>query len=421
VWHESFELPFPELLPDCPDALSRPARELLRGESVLACVARPEMLPVAAGGPARGHEPASSRADEKFREHDRFFGVRRVADNPGYAFLRGLVVAHARAYQNAIEMESTLLTDCEWLRLFAGLERVFACASYRPDDGRSAIALPVWDEECGEGYDPKRRWLVGHQLYFVLIQGVIVGLRCFASARKAGRRPEAADSLRVATTLMYGSATAVKYTSDFGPVDYELAVRPMMAPPAVGKGFSGLQTRDHALLVQQFRQLRPLLADSEDLAGLREEFLDSVVAAYAAHEFICARFGGNILPSLRMAATTNGSTTRSGVEVIRQMMRGPAGPDRRGRATSPGAGHPMSKATRVDGLRIAYDDIGRGEPVFLLLPGWVSDRSVHAPLAARLGEHRRVLLLDWRGHGESEPPRRDFRRRDRPAVVHEVG
>ena len=68
----------------------------------------------------------------------------------------------------------------------------------------------------------------------------------------------------------------------------------------------------------------------------------------------------------------------------------------------------MRMTARVDGLRIAYDDAGTGEPAFLLLPGWVSDRTVHASLARWLGAHRRVLSLDWRGHGESESPSEDF-------------
>ena len=46
-----------------------------------------------------------------------------------------------------------------------------------------------------------------------------------------------------------------------------------------------------------------------------------MVTAYAAHEFICARFRGDVLPSLRMAARSHGRGRRSGVDVIRDMMR----------------------------------------------------------------------------------------------------
>ncbi|MBI2169108.1 MAG: alpha/beta hydrolase [Actinobacteria bacterium] len=62
---------------------------------------------------------------------------------------------------------------------------------------------------------------------------------------------------------------------------------------------------------------------------------------------------------------------------------------------------------RTDG-GIAYDDIGRGEPALLLLPGWCAPRRVFGPLMPRLGDKRRVLALDWRGHGESASAAGDF-------------
>jgi pimeloyl-ACP methyl ester carboxylesterase len=58
--------------------------------------------------------------------------------------------------------------------------------------------------------------------------------------------------------------------------------------------------------------------------------------------------------------------------------------------------------------RIAYEDQGRGEPALLFLPGWASDHSQVDPTARLSAKHRRVLVLDWRGHGRSERPSVDF-------------
>jgi pimeloyl-ACP methyl ester carboxylesterase len=60
------------------------------------------------------------------------------------------------------------------------------------------------------------------------------------------------------------------------------------------------------------------------------------------------------------------------------------------------------------GVRIRYDDVGRGEPAFLCLTGWCSDRSHFRAVAERLARRRRVLCLDWRGHGASNPAPGDF-------------
>jgi pimeloyl-ACP methyl ester carboxylesterase len=61
-----------------------------------------------------------------------------------------------------------------------------------------------------------------------------------------------------------------------------------------------------------------------------------------------------------------------------------------------------------EGIRIDYTDAGRGEPVLLLLPGWCATRAVFGELARLCASHRRVLALDWRGHGASEAAMGDF-------------
>ncbi len=57
---------------------------------------------------------------------------------------------------------------------------------------------------------------------------------------------------------------------------------------------------------------------------------------------------------------------------------------------------------------VAFDDVGEGEPALLMLPGWCSNRTAFRPLLAPAGRHRRVVALDWRGHGGSGRPSDDF-------------
>ena len=68
--------------------------------------------------------------------------------------------------------------------------------------------------------------------------------------------------------------------------------------------------------------------------------------------------------------------------------------------------------TTVDGLRIHYEDMGRGEPALLMTPAWCMSHSGLGPLPARSAAHRRVLTLDWRGHGQSDQPSGDFGAKD---------
>ena len=64
--------------------------------------------------------------------------------------------------------------------------------------------------------------------------------------------------------------------------------------------------------------------------------------------------------------------------------------------------------TRSQGIRIAYDDLGRGAVAFLFLPGWCGSRRVFDPLVARCSKSRRTLALDWRAHGGSGDAPDDF-------------
>jgi pimeloyl-ACP methyl ester carboxylesterase len=54
----------------------------------------------------------------------------------------------------------------------------------------------------------------------------------------------------------------------------------------------------------------------------------------------------------------------------------------------------------VRGVEIAYEDVGRGEPV-VLLHGFLFDRSLWREQAAALGDRFRFITPDLRGHGES--------------------
>jgi len=68
----------------------------------------------------------------------------------------------------------------------------------------------------------------------------------------------------------------------------------------------------------------------------------------------------------------------------------------------------MPHAT-VDGLRIAYDDAGAGNgPALLFTTGWCSTKERWSRVAKLCAENRRVLSMEWRGHGDSDAPQADF-------------
>ncbi len=62
----------------------------------------------------------------------------------------------------------------------------------------------------------------------------------------------------------------------------------------------------------------------------------------------------------------------------------------------------------ADGVRIAYDDLGVGEPALLFTTGWCSSKERWSRVAELCSRSRRVLNSEWRGHGSSDPAPSDF-------------
>jgi pimeloyl-ACP methyl ester carboxylesterase len=60
----------------------------------------------------------------------------------------------------------------------------------------------------------------------------------------------------------------------------------------------------------------------------------------------------------------------------------------------------ISSVTR-DGVRLAYETAGSGEPPIVFVHGWCCDRSFFAPQFAHFAGRHAVAAPDLRGHGES--------------------
>jgi len=67
----------------------------------------------------------------------------------------------------------------------------------------------------------------------------------------------------------------------------------------------------------------------------------------------------------------------------------------------------MARASTED-VSIAYDDLGTGAPALLFTTGWCSSKERWSSVARLCAARRRVLSMEWRGHGSSEPAVGDF-------------
>jgi hypothetical protein len=274
------------------------------------------------GAPTVGLHQSHRQEGQGYAEYDAYFAVVRVGDEPARALLRGALVAYAEVLHDKSEGGSALTPE-EWNTLRIAFSALFAFMR-APDAGppqdrcaHAARRTPRARREARPVH-PLERWRIGHHVFFVLIQGLIMAFRCFEHAMAARDLQQAGAALDLATALMHGSATALRVASDFPPDDYERVVRPSMSPPHVSSGFSGLLSVDHKVMLTVIRRLRPLLAEMP--TGLEEKhsrYLVAASAAYDAHKYVCERFKGDAQPSLRQPTGAD----RPAVDVLEQLKR----------------------------------------------------------------------------------------------------
>jgi pimeloyl-ACP methyl ester carboxylesterase len=65
----------------------------------------------------------------------------------------------------------------------------------------------------------------------------------------------------------------------------------------------------------------------------------------------------------------------------------------------------MATTITRDGIKLAYEDQGKGSPTLVFVHGWTGDRSLFAPQAGHFARRHRVVSVDLRGHGASDKPK----------------
>jgi hypothetical protein len=241
--------------------------------------------------------------DRRERQHaviDDYFGVLRVQGDAPEAFAHGLLLAYRVFLEDGVQC-GTGLSPEHWSELAWSLEEALRFIAGRRPVPLRLRALPAGTAPS----DPHRRWRVGHQIFFPIVQGIVVALNCAHAALLGGRHDLAAQGFRLATILMGGSACALRFAGDFPAGDYAKAVRPSMTPPFTPESLSGLMSRDHAAMVHLFGQLGVLSAHlPAALRELYDRFVASTESTYDAHRGICTRFDGDHVVSLRMSASS---------------------------------------------------------------------------------------------------------------------
>ncbi|KUM94743.1 hypothetical protein AQI95_43455 [Streptomyces yokosukanensis] len=276
-------------------------RALAAVDAALACLTSPAA--------ATKYTDAERKAlpEDLYEEHDLFFGAIRVTGNSVETFTYTMLEALRSQLNDALSAgislssgERAQLREAFWTT-FHMLWRLGVAGT--PFEYAARAHTQGTDVGTGDvKSDPLIRWRLGHQVFFALIQALIVSVGCLEECLKDD--PDAIDSacglLEDATVLMIGSGASLRYAGDFTRTHYTDSVRPAMMPPRINAKFSGLQLRDHRILLKLLHRVKPLVASPAPAVDKSYRLLlDAMSTAYDAHISVCSRFGGDREPSLR--------------------------------------------------------------------------------------------------------------------------
>ena len=249
--------------------------------------------------------------------HDEYCRIKRVVDpDTLHVITQATLCAYEALLKDALTNGSSL-TAKQWGDLHAAFRSLLHLLGQKEPVTKNWVNQEIMNGSHS-GLDERgalRRWIQGHHVFLILIQGLIISLSCFESAFNEGVVEESSSALELATALMDGSSAALHHAGDFSPSVYITNVRPTMMPPNVLPGMSGILARDHRHLVKILHSQRSLFCTLEPpLRQKYNEFVSAFGCAYEAHKLVCAHFGGAERPSL-----LNENAQQSGVELLDEL------------------------------------------------------------------------------------------------------
>jgi hypothetical protein len=323
-------LAFPEDLPKSADAFRQHASDVARralasrswrprpmstdGLGLLAAIRDTvDAWPRAESAPSAPRTPGATADPDA---HDAYCRIERTKD----AGLHVLVGAILQSYEESLHdvlSGGSSLSSREWMALPYALESLLDYIRRHVIDDGDAGDVPrlavAYDDAVTA--DPLERWIVGHHVFLVLIQGLIVSLNCFQSTHAGHDAAGAEEALDLAAVLMNGASTALRCAGDFPRSSYDATVRPTMMPPHVPPGMSGVLARDHTHLVKTLHGQRASFAALEPpLSAAYERFAAAFAETYDCHKLVCAHFGGG-----ERASLLNGDAPETGIEALEAM------------------------------------------------------------------------------------------------------
>lgn len=222
--------------------------------------------------------PSDSTLDGAQKLFDSYFLVQRAAGSP-VDMLRAAMAQALPVCVADIETGADLSEE-QRATLARGLHRL-------ADWALIPTAIPEHIQPKIDA-DPLFRWKQQHQLFFLIIHGMLYLLHVLEEALDREHAPVTQAILTDFADLMEASTVAFCLAGDFSPEAYEKRIRPDMT--AHDPHFSGLFYADHKELVTSLRVLKQVPDDFEEEL---ERISHAISETYDVHARVCLRFVGD--------------------------------------------------------------------------------------------------------------------------------
>ncbi|MDX7990724.1 hypothetical protein [Xenorhabdus littoralis] len=249
------------------------------------------------------------RESQENRDNDKSFWIERHKGESASLLIKATLGATVQVSE-LVERWGTNLSPDEWDQIISTVDAILHTITKprsMPQIRKYSLALPTRKEEPDI---PFRRWVRGHLLFMVLCQGMSLSLNLMISAAQDNDLELAHAQANRIIQLMDISRITLEFATDLNQEQYLSEIRPTLMPPIAPPKMSGINWRDHEVLIRLMRQSTATWDFIEQTYPKTVERMRSVLTdVYTAHRNVCEKFVGESSSSLlgrKKAATPAG-------------------------------------------------------------------------------------------------------------------
>lgn len=260
------------------------------------------------------------RESQENRDNDTAFGIERHKGDSVALMINATFDAVIQTGE-LVERNGTSLDHAQWRDMMGAVEVILQTIATPRVMPETSVPFHVPKSKiAADCQDPLRRWARGHLLFMVLCQGMSLATHLLIAAARDEDLELACTQANRLIQLMNISRITLEFATDLTPPQYLNQIRPTLMPPVAPPKMSGINWRDHVVMIRLMRQSTPAWNFIEQShPQLAERMRDVLAKVYTAHRGVCEKFVGEENTSLlaKENATTAAGQVLEGLKSSR--------------------------------------------------------------------------------------------------------